>query len=144
MARQKPSCANTRKELKICYSLFGHKNRNILSLIRSQHSLQFLEMIWWKSVPRGSSAFALRAFSLEPTHLPWVSADASSSFCIVLFYIKICFEKHISIISAAGFFKKNIQTRQFARKFNQEPKYGAGLWSIGRESAKLNIVLSTI
>ena len=49
---------------------------------------------------------------------PWVFTDASSSFCIVLFYIKICIEKHILALFRPPDFLKRIQTRQFACKFN--------------------------
>ena len=59
---------------------------NCLCPIRSQHSLDRLEMVRWESVPRGFSACAWklssRLFS-RPTDRPWVSEDgvATVSIC---------------------------------------------------------------
>ena len=60
-------------------SLTGHNNtKHFLCLIRSLHLLEFLEMVRWESVPRGSSALTWklrRAFSPNPSDCPWVSED---------------------------------------------------------------------
>ena len=55
-------------------SLTGHNNtKHFLCLIRSLHLLEFLEMVRWESVPRGSSALtwklSSRIFS-QPKWLP--------------------------------------------------------------------------
>ena len=58
------SCTNSRKELKRCCSPIGHNNtKHFLCPIRSQHSFDHLEMVWWESVPRGSSACAWKLSS---------------------------------------------------------------------------------
>ena len=50
---------NSRKELRRCCSPIGHNNtKHFLCPIRSQHSLDRLEMVQWESVPRGSSISA--------------------------------------------------------------------------------------
>ena len=55
---------NSRKELRRCCSPMGHNNTNhFLCPIRSQHSLDRLEMVRWESVPRGSSAHAWKLSS---------------------------------------------------------------------------------
>ena len=76
---QQPSCTISRKELRRCCSPIGHNNtKHFLCPIRSQHSLDRLEMVRWESVPRGFSACAWklssRLFS-RPTDCPWVSED---------------------------------------------------------------------
>ena len=62
------------KELRRCCSPIGHNNtKHFLCPIRSQHSLDRLEMVRWESVPRGFSACAWklswRLFS-RPDWLP--------------------------------------------------------------------------
>ena len=61
-------------------SPIGHNNtKHFLCPIRSRHPLEFLEMVRWESVPRGSFARNENfrpAFSPDPTDCPWVSADA--------------------------------------------------------------------
>ena len=56
----------------------GHNNtKHFLCPIRSQHSLEFLKIVWWESLPRGSFARNFRpAFSPDPTDSPWVSEHA--------------------------------------------------------------------
>ena len=45
-------------------SPIGHNNTNhFLCPIRSRHPLEFLEIVWWESVPRGSSALLSHLFS---------------------------------------------------------------------------------
>ena len=47
-----------------CCSPIGHNNtKPFLCLIRIQHALDCLEMVWWKSLPRGFSARAWKLFS---------------------------------------------------------------------------------
>ena len=49
---QQPLCINSRKELRRCCSPIGHNNtKHFLCPIRSQHSLDRLEMVRWESVP---------------------------------------------------------------------------------------------
>ena len=56
-SKQKLSCTNSRKELRRNCSPIGHNNtKHFLCPIRSRHLLEFLEMVRWESVPRGSSA----------------------------------------------------------------------------------------
>ena len=61
-------------------SPIGHNNtKHFLCPIRSRHPLEFLEMVRWESVPRGSFARNENfrpAFSPDPTDCPWVSEDA--------------------------------------------------------------------
>ena len=58
------SCTNSRKELRRCCSPIGHNNtKHFLCPIRSQHSLDRLEMVRWELVPRGSSACAWKLSS---------------------------------------------------------------------------------
>ena len=48
-------CTNSRKEFRRDCSPIGHNNtKHFLCPIRSKHSLEFLEIVWWESVPRGS------------------------------------------------------------------------------------------
>ena len=60
-------------------SPIGHNNtKHFLCPIRSRHPLEFLEMVRWESVPRGSFARNENfrpAFSPDPTDCPWVSED---------------------------------------------------------------------
>ena len=53
--------------------------QSIFCPIRSQHSLDRLEIVRWERVPRGSytRAWNHRAFSPGPTDCPWVSEDAN-------------------------------------------------------------------
>ena len=61
---QWPSCTNSRKELRRCCSPIGHNHtKHVLCPIRSQYSLDRLEMVPWESVPRGSSARAWKLSS---------------------------------------------------------------------------------
>ena len=54
-----PSCTNSREELRRSCSPIGHNNtKRLLCPIRSQHSLDRLDMVRWESVSRGSSARA--------------------------------------------------------------------------------------
>ena len=54
---QQPSCTNSRRELRRNCSPIGHYNtKHFLCPIRSQHSLDLLEMVRLESVPRGFSA----------------------------------------------------------------------------------------
>ena len=50
--------------------------------IRSQHPLEFLEIVWWELVP-GALLSVLKnfrpAFSPDPTDCPWVSGDDEST-----------------------------------------------------------------
>ena len=60
-------------------SRLGTIIQSIFCPIRSQHSLDRLEIVLWERVPRGSStrAWNHRAFSPGPTACPWVSGDAN-------------------------------------------------------------------
>ena len=59
-----PSCTNSQKELRRCCSPIGHNNtKHFLCPIRSQHSLDRLEMVRWESVPGGFSACAWKLSS---------------------------------------------------------------------------------
>ena len=65
---------NTRKEPRRNCSPIGHNNtKHFLCPIRSRHPLEFLEMVRWESVPRGSIActwkLSSRLFS-RPDWLP--------------------------------------------------------------------------
>ena len=56
-SRQYPPCTNSRKELRRNCSPIGHNNTKLfLCPIRSRHLLEFLEIVRWESVPRGSFA----------------------------------------------------------------------------------------
>ena len=67
------SCTNSRKELRRCCSPIGHNNtKHFLCPIRSQHSLDRLEMVRWESVPRGSSACAWKRSSRLFSRLDWL------------------------------------------------------------------------
>ena len=58
------SCTNSRKELRRCCSPIGHHNtKHFLCPIRSQHLLDHLEMVQWKSVPRGFSVCTWKLLS---------------------------------------------------------------------------------
>ena len=46
--------------------------QSILCPIRSQHSLDRLEMVWWESVPRGVSAYAWKLSSRLFSRLDWL------------------------------------------------------------------------
>ena len=60
----RPLLTHEKKWNRSCCSPIGHNNtKPFLGLIRSQHALDCLEMVWWKSVPRGSSARAWKLFS---------------------------------------------------------------------------------
>ena len=71
---QYPSCTNSRKELRRCCSPIGHNNRkHFLCPIRSQHSLDRLEMVRWESVTQGLFRLYLKTFVapfLPPDWLP--------------------------------------------------------------------------
>ena len=54
-SRQQPSCTNSPKELGRNCSPIGHHNtKHFLCSIRNRHPLEFLEIVRWESVPRGS------------------------------------------------------------------------------------------
>ena len=54
-SRQQPSCTNSPKELRRNCSPIGHHNtKHFLCSIRNRHPLEFLEIVRWESVPRGS------------------------------------------------------------------------------------------
>ena len=64
---------HTKRTQEMCLPI-GHNNtKHFLCPIRSWHPLEFLEMVWWESVPRGSSAhtwnLSSRLFS-RPDWLP--------------------------------------------------------------------------
>ena len=66
----RPLLTHEKKWNRSCCSPIGHNNtKPFLGLIRSQHALDCLEMVWWKSVPRGFSAGAWKLFS----RLTWLS-----------------------------------------------------------------------
>ena len=81
-SRQYPSCTNSRKELTRNCSPIGHNNtKHFLCPIRSRYPLEFLEIVRWESVPRGSFArtwkLSSRLFS-RPDWLPlglWECVD---------------------------------------------------------------------
>ena len=67
------SCTNSRKELRRCCSPIGQNNtKHFLCPIRSQHSLDCLEMVRWESVPRGSSACVWKLSSRLFSRLDWL------------------------------------------------------------------------
>ena len=70
---------HTKGTHKMC-SPIGHNNtKHCLCPIRSRHPLEFLEMVRWESVPRGSFARNENfraAFSPDPNDCPWVSEDS--------------------------------------------------------------------
>ena len=72
------------------FSPIGHNNtKHFLCPIRSRHPLEFLEMVQWESVPRGSFARTWKfrpAFSSDPTDCPWVSEDGITSAMSVNFW----------------------------------------------------------
>ena len=69
----KPSCTNSRRELKRNCWPIGHNNReHFLCPIRSQHSLDLLEMVRWESVPRGSSTHAWKLSSQLLSRPDWL------------------------------------------------------------------------
>ena len=54
--------------------------KHFLCPIRSRYLLEFSEIVWWESLPRGSSALTWienfrPAFFPDPTDCPWVSED---------------------------------------------------------------------
>ena len=71
--KQWPSCRNWRKELRRNCLPIGHNNtKHFLCPIRSQHSLDRLEMVRWESVPRGSSACAWKLSSRLFSRPDWL------------------------------------------------------------------------
>ena len=72
--KQEPSCTNSRKELRRNCSPIGHNNtKHFLCPIRSRHLLEFLEIVRWESVPRGSSTLTWKLsshFFSRPNWLP--------------------------------------------------------------------------
>ena len=70
---QQPSCTNSQKELRRCCSPIGHNNtKQFLCPIRSQYSLDRLEMVLWESVPRGSSTRAWKLSSRLFSRPDWL------------------------------------------------------------------------
>ena len=82
-SRQWPSFTNTRKELIEMCSPIGHNNTKHFFVPNQEPApLEFLEMVRWQSVPRGSFARNenFRAvFSPDPNDCPWVSEDAATA-----------------------------------------------------------------
>ena len=64
-SRQKPSCTNTRKELRRCV-------RRFLCPIRNRHLLEFLEMVRWESVTTGSFALTWKLSSRRFSRPDWL------------------------------------------------------------------------
>ena len=92
----------------ICCSRFGHKNTKHFCP-QSGASIRF--NFWkWSGEKRYQGALLPLLFS--PFLSSRLTGPRSPRMLLLLssFYIKICIEKHISIISAAGFFKKNTNT----------------------------------
>ena len=79
-SRQWPSFTNTRKELIEMCSPIGHNSTKHFFVPNQEPApLEFLEMVRWQSVPRGSFARNENfrpAFSPDPNDCPWVSEDA--------------------------------------------------------------------
>ena len=70
---QQPSCTNSQKEVRRCCSPIGHNNaKRVWRPIRSQYSLDRLEMVRWESVPRGSSARAWKLSSRLFSRPDWL------------------------------------------------------------------------
>ena len=78
---QKPSCTNSRKELRRCCSPIEHNNtKHFMCPIRSKHSLDRLEMVRRESVPRGSSAQAWKLSSRLLTRPDWLAPGSPRMF----------------------------------------------------------------
>ena len=71
--RDRVNSRRVRKELRRCCAPIGHNNTNhFLCPIRSQHSLDRLEMVRWESVPRSSSACAWKLSSRVFSRPDWL------------------------------------------------------------------------
>ena len=77
----------------MCFPIGHNHTKHFLCPIRSWYPLEFLEMVWWESVPRGSSAhtwnLSSRLFSrpdwlplgLRGCCSPWLGTIRQSIFC---------------------------------------------------------------
>ena len=66
---------HTKRTHEMC-SPIGHNNtKHFLCPISSRHALEFLEMVWWKSVPRGSSALTWKLSSHLFSRPDWLPLD---------------------------------------------------------------------
>ena len=73
----------------MCSPIGHNSTKHFLCPIRSRHPLEFLEMVRWEAVPRGSFARNKNfrpAFSPDPTDCPWVSEDGLVPALVIFQY----------------------------------------------------------
>ena len=79
---------HTKGTQKMC-SPIGHNNtKHFLSPIRSRHLLEFLKMVRWESVPRGSSAFTWKLWSCRFFRADWLPLG-----------LRGCINRHMELFS---------------------------------------------
>ena len=63
---------HTKRTQEMCSPIGRNNTKHFLCPIRSRHSLEFLEMVRWESVPRGSSARTWKLSSRIFSRLDWL------------------------------------------------------------------------
>ena len=126
--KQQPSCTNSRKELRRNCSPIGHNNtKHFLCPIRSRHPLEFLEIVRWESVPRGSFARTSKLSSRPFSRPDWLPLGLRGW---LLFTIKLFFLLLLFVCSEVRLFSKFwnwIISIYFAFLFNVKVVYTADI-----------------
>ena len=81
-------CEHTKRTQEKCSPIAYNNTKHFLCPIRSRHPLEFLEIVRWESVPRGSSAFTWKLssrFFSRPDWLPLGLRGWGNLFVILLF-----------------------------------------------------------
>ena len=103
----------------VFWNYFGHNNtKHFLCPIRSRHPLEFLEIVRWESVPRGSFARTWKLSSRPFSRPDWLPLGLRGW---LLFTIKLFFLLLLFVCSEVRFFAK-FNTREI--KWNSNVMLG--------------------